>query len=122
MKYLKKFNEDKKQELQDFCNDYLVSLIDDGFEIWVMLVKNYTMIRIDTNNKFNWDDVKDYIIPFIILLNDDQDIKQIIFQFTDNQAIFNKHIVNNRDNNILDIINDTYRTSNEIQCINIWLN
>ena len=39
MKHLRRFNEsvNKEEELQDFCETYLAYLLDDGFEVSVVI-------------------------------------------------------------------------------------
>jgi len=86
MKYLKKFNESidlesKKKELQEFCDDYLASLTDNDYIVYVDIrlpkIDNELTICIYRNNpivnnhlNFKYDDIKDYIIPFISMLED----------------------------------------------------
>ena len=78
MKYLKRFNEGfNLEEIQDFCEGSLVYLIDEGFEVntetlYDHFKKNseYICITISKGReKFDWDNVKDYIIPFITILS-----------------------------------------------------
>lgn len=81
MKHLKKFNESLigKSDIESICNDYLAYLLDD-YEIEVLEygTANDRRIQIDFYRsvngfyeKFNWYDVKDTLIPFIQILNDD---------------------------------------------------
>ncbi len=82
MKYLRKFNEaiDGKFgiELQQFCDDYLAYLIDNGFSVEVkdgtipsgrskviMIEKKKDR---DTQFWFSWKEVEDDFIPFYTLL------------------------------------------------------
>lgn len=76
MKYLKKFlenlNECELQELQEFCDNSLVYLIDDGFVIDFFGKVNddfHLIILNKQKNVFNWNDIKDYYIPFLKLLS-----------------------------------------------------
>lgn len=87
MKYLKKFNENNnKEELIKFCNDYLSYLLDDdAFEYKIEqpapifeISYEITLKRKD-NDKFEWDDIKDYFIPFTNVLNDEFYLIEIIF-------------------------------------------
>lgn len=85
MRYLKSFNEklglNNKTELLDFCETSLAYLIDDGFSInckfgnvsaGVIIIE---LEKIDNlNHSFLWDQVKDYYIPFLQLLNNRYDI------------------------------------------------
>lgn len=51
-------------------SEYLISLKDNGFEI----LNNETTIRIQNDRPFKLEEVKDDLIPFIHILNDDHDI------------------------------------------------
>jgi len=87
MKHLKKFNEDNIinniKELTDSC---LISLKDDGYEIsydYSLISQNKVCISIPdskyqgSDKFFYYTDVKDYFIPYITLLSDDYNIKDI---------------------------------------------
>lgn len=87
MKYLKKFNENNnKEELIQFCNDYLSYLLDDDAYEYIIeqpapifeISYEITLKRKD-NDKFDWDDIKDYFIPFTNVLNDEFYLIEIIF-------------------------------------------
>ena len=82
MIYLKRFNEgleeDRTDEIQNFCNDYLVDLLDMGYIIKVINIpspKKHNIYNINfssiKNHNFNytWDDIKDYFIPFFEFLS-----------------------------------------------------
>ena len=84
--YLKRFNESNifSEELISFCNNYLASIIDDGFIIkkysenndYVILrlikIKKYAdrNRRYDTTSDFKWNSIKDSFIPFFKVLDD----------------------------------------------------
>ena len=84
MRYLKSFNEGRKSttdELKEFSEDCLAYLLDDGFEITTYTMPHNdrsAVIWIDkpgpnkgqikTRIGFEWDEVKDYYIPFVQLL------------------------------------------------------
>lgn len=82
MKHLKRFNEGVKDinKLQSFCHDYLAYLYDAGFNADVEFQYNHnnknsqyigiTIKKSDTTT-FYWENVKDYIIPFITILSED---------------------------------------------------
>ena len=85
MKYLIKFNEsvnsdNQTEEIQNFCNIYLVDLLDLGYEIDVRrlfeLEQPYYSIRIE-NNKVDlmWSEIKDFFIPFFEFLKEKYRIK-----------------------------------------------
>jgi hypothetical protein len=90
MKHLKKFNEglqlDEVNELKDFCETSLAYLIDEGFEVSCrdesstnfvgkrQTQEDLIMITLYLPNvprlkQFDWNDVKDYYIPFLQLLS-----------------------------------------------------
>jgi hypothetical protein len=84
MIYLKDFNESFRapssfrEEIQEFCENYLAYLIDDDFSIETNLYHldpvsvSFVLIRRFTGEDepiiFSWNDVKDYYIPFIQML------------------------------------------------------
>lgn len=88
MRYIKPFNENKDNfvdELKDFCETSLVYLLDDGYNVSLYIKdkvkypeKNHVIVSLDltpenqatiaTYQKFYWDDVKNYYIPFLQLL------------------------------------------------------
>lgn len=89
MKYLKRIFESKvgidKDELMDFCEMNLAYLLDDGdFRIDIeyfddligqdlVVIKLVKMVEFDTDVRvttmYQWQEVKDYIVPFIVQLN-----------------------------------------------------
>jgi hypothetical protein len=88
MRYLKSFNEgfkdveEKKRQLQDYCDGYLAYLYDEGFRVNITDFKGYGMYleimiikKVDTNRiKFSFDEVKDYFISFYKMLQQDYDL------------------------------------------------
>ena len=84
MKHLKKFNEslqtNEVDELKDFCETSLAYLLDDGYKVSVSMMdkvkypeKQHIIVSLGLMEtwgyqKFNWDDVKDYYIPFLQML------------------------------------------------------
>ena len=79
MKYLKMFNESTNEdEFRDFCDYCLACLIDNGYHQFVedfgTTYKIFIERRVISNGfpvikKFEWNDVKNEIIPFIELLS-----------------------------------------------------
>lgn len=92
MKYLKRIFESVNiDELKDFCESNLIYLIDEGFTIEVIdntdssFKKEFAGVTIRLskydrttnsllgtykyNKDFNWNDIKDYYIPFLIRLS-----------------------------------------------------
>ena len=91
MKYLKKFLITEGvalDELQSFCDNTLVELIDEGFKVVVNQSKDkgdyyHTSILLrkfhgDRNDIFSWSDYKDDIIPFIEYLYEKYDCDERI--------------------------------------------
>lgn len=86
MKYLRKFNEGvSTEDIRDFCESSFVYLMDEGFTIKIFssddprtsLPKGQFNIWLQKDNArsfFKWDDVKDYYIPFLQLLDNRYDI------------------------------------------------
>lgn len=99
MKFILEFNpwKDKLsnyeiEDLKDFCNGYLVYLIDEGY-----FIKTHQNINLSSKNEFGitkititygeftkrydfrWEDVKDYMIPFFVGLSKSYNIKKISF-------------------------------------------
>ena len=84
MIYLKRYNESFRapssfrEEIQEFCENCLAYLIDDDFSIKTNLYGldpvsvSFVLIRRfsgeDEPISFSWDDVKDYYIPFLQML------------------------------------------------------
>ena len=76
MKYLLKFNEDVSDEyelnqLKEFCNENLVSLIDEGYYLFFdesELNGVKIFLSNDEKQKFKWSDVKDEFLPFLEIL------------------------------------------------------
>ena len=92
MKHLKKFNESlNKEDLQDFCENYLAYLLDEGYSIESLMVSrdsrdgimmmNDNLIIFKKGDRpddvplnspeflFSWDEIKDQFIPFIHMLS-----------------------------------------------------
>lgn len=89
MRYLKMFNEklnlNDKVDLLDFCETSLAYLMDDGFSIdckfsnvrnGVVIIELEKIDNLNQRSSFLWDQVKDYYIPFLQLLNKRYDIIQ----------------------------------------------
>lgn len=88
MKYLRKYESDVfssgiKHQLQDFCEGNLAYLLDENFEVRVEKYTEYYQIEIQKLRSleaeeyeilFKWNDVKDYIIPFIQRLSNSYEL------------------------------------------------
>ena len=86
MRYLKNFNESyiisNTDQLQEFCEWNLATLLDNGYKFQVEYDEwnddndgFYIDIESDKfGTFFSWDDVKDYVIPFMMILKDKYDI------------------------------------------------
>ena len=84
MKHLKRFNEslqsDEVDQLKDFCEMSLAYLLDDGYKVSVSMMdkvkypeKQNIIVSLGLKGNmgyrlFDWNDVKDYYIPFIQML------------------------------------------------------
>jgi hypothetical protein len=90
MRYLKRYNESVSEEdLRDFCESSMAYLIDEGFTIKIhgqrttpfsSLPKGHFNIWLQKDNAksfFKWDEVKDYYIPFLQLLSNRYDIRNL---------------------------------------------
>ena len=85
MKHLRGFNESSagltQEEIKDFCEINLAYLLDDGMDI---LMDEYNIVDKfgyevilslkDVDNK-RWIDIKDQVIPFLIRLKNEYDLK-----------------------------------------------
>lgn len=83
MRHLRKFNESiNKDELVEFCENYLAYLLDDGYSIeaseigfdeYLLVLRNEnrpTNVPIDSPELlFTWEGVKDQFIPFLHMLS-----------------------------------------------------
>ena len=133
MEYIKSFNENQNSEileLKDFCEINLAYLLDHGIELEVVenpggfksfiLIKvrlyiyKRTLIKINKFTLFfsEWDNLKDYIIPFITRLNNEYLVQKEI-NFLKKAG---NHMV--KTNSIID---DTVPNFYEVRCIYIWL-
>jgi hypothetical protein len=88
MRYLKTFESiDLEKDLRDFCETYLAYLLDGDFELSVIwqghnpfLVPynryNINLVKLNDYGAtgFTWNEVKDYYIPFLHMLNKDYEI------------------------------------------------
>lgn len=96
MKYIKLFEQqwqqpDQDEELLDFSMDSLAYLMDDGYKVIVETSSDvYDAIRIrkgDGNpfvppyirEGFNWNEVKDIILPYLIRVNRKYDLETVSF-------------------------------------------
>jgi hypothetical protein len=85
MKHLKSFKEAKKadyKELDRLCKDYLAYLIDMGFEVKVIEMGKNAAISIEAEPGYKWVDIKDHIIPFLILIKDDYKLFELKIFFS----------------------------------------
>jgi len=90
MRYLKSFNESVdsfSDDLQDFCNQYLAYLLDEGFTVTLdNKFQDFYTIRlslgrvnynwVEADSEFLWDSVKDHYVPFLQMLARTYDLKQ----------------------------------------------
>ena len=127
MRYLRKFNESfsKVHNLEEFCENYLAHLLDDGFKFKVetaddagMLDCSYLItfafkeiidynMRYDDEHEFTWSEIKDTFIPFVTMLNNSYNIFEIYFNITKATQNFTVNI----DSLIADEIDDVIKDS-----------
>lgn len=92
MKHIKKFNEarsskdrmyeSKYDEIQDLCEGSLAFLLDEGYEFNIRPEKygrnrSFIFLLYKDYQFMNWEDIKDYFIPFLDRLKDKCDIKEL---------------------------------------------
>lgn len=86
------WSRDQKNELKEYCETNLAYLIDDGFFIRVGQLSSESnhnvQIQItkhgEVREEFEWSEVKDQIIPFVLRLERKYDIEKIRFLGEDN--------------------------------------
>ena len=76
MKYIKLF--EGFNNLEDFCNSYLAYLLDEDFKFDITEMKGCCKLIISNDDIFNWDNVKDYIIPFFEVLCENYNVYNYI--------------------------------------------
>ena len=96
MKHIRKFKESLNiniTELQNFCNDNLAYLIDDGFKVKCTSHRTFKesgyYSRVGINkpyNIYNWYDVRDDIIPFISTLSKEYNILPYVYFYISTEA------------------------------------
>lgn len=79
MKHLKRFNESisglDKEEVQEFCENYLAYLLDDDYYLLIVEGPVYFKINFSSNKNYpftlanEWDIIKDNFIPFLSMLD-----------------------------------------------------
>lgn len=109
MKHLKKFNEAvNKQELKEFCEEYLAYLMDEGFEIEIVSEDGLEFIHIyDYQDRpFQWSEVKDHFIPFLRMLELNYNLED---KRKGNLVCFDSWPHNHRMYNLNQILNDNLR-------------
>ena len=97
MRYLKSFRESmvNSHDLQDFCEQYLAYLLDDGFKVIIdNKYEDLFTIRLtqssdngnwlESDNPFIWDSIKDHYVPFLQMLSRNYKISD----FAGNKQIF----------------------------------
>lgn len=94
MKYIKKFeytDKSKEDRLKYFCETHLSYLLDDGFNIEIIYgyaqeCYNIILSRLDNESYqgFTWSEIKDSLVPFLTLLNNEYDI---LSEFSDTPSL-----------------------------------
>lgn len=99
MKYIKLFEDLFEDNLQDFCDTYLAYLKDEEFNVYINPMGNRTEISIFIRdfryggNPFEWDNVKDHIIPFLEILRRNYN--------TNDEVLFYLFYTKNKTNRVL---------------------
>lgn len=113
MKYIKLFEDLFEDNLQDFCDTYLAYLKDEGFNIYINPMGNRTETTIYLRdfryggNPFEWDNVKDHIIPFLEMLRRNYNTNDEVLFYTKNKthrvmATSKQNIQSTIDDNLID--------------------
>lgn len=115
MKYLRKFNESQK-DFEEMCKNYLSYLSDDGFSLKFSKITDILFITklnvVKCNEPFQWDDIKDTIIPFITVLNSEYNISITFFQLSiDYAKKYPYKDYEKVDYNIKEILNDNIKVA-----------
>lgn len=78
MKYLKYYERIDYRELESICKEHLAYLMDIGFEVSLPVIEDECALtirpispqgRFGEHNNFRWSDIKDYIIPFLTIID-----------------------------------------------------
>ena len=81
MKHLRRYNESSedltREEVQDFCEINLAYLMDEGLKVFVDEFGYGVILSLKDVDQMNrkWIDIKDQIIPFLIRLKNEYDLK-----------------------------------------------
>ena len=134
MKHIKRFNEaldeNFREELQDFCELNLAYLLDEGTEIKIEYqYSTMHMLTITLDEPTGWPSIKDHMIPFLIILNNQYDIIKVAYSNTSNKkptphdvsikAIVLKHPIANRTLDIPFLIKDLIENKNTLYSFQI---
>ncbi len=119
MKYLLKFNEDVSEEseldiLKQFCDENLVSLIDEGYDFYFDETElNGVKIFLSNDNrqKFKWSDVKDEFLQFLEMLISKYNVY-------DDEIYFNMYY----DKNVRADVNDLLENEDSSKLRNLGVN
>lgn len=109
MKYIKLFEDLFEDNLQDFCDTYLAYLKDEEFNVYINPMGNRTEISIFIRdfryggNPFEWDNVKDHIIPFLEILRRNYNTNDEVLFYTKNKT---NRVLATSKQNIQSIIDD----------------
>ena len=72
------------EELQDFCDNNLAYLLDEGTEIQIVEQpgghEGLHLIRILLDEAKPWDDIKDHMIPFLTRLQNQYEITDDVYK------------------------------------------
>ena len=120
MKYIKKFLIKESvdiEEVQDFCDNALAYLLDEGFEVSTYNGSTYISILLKIpKDLFYWSEYKDDIIPFIQILKDNG------YEFT--KLILNTWYFGTKEYTLNDVLNDKpseIDNTNQLMNLNILI-
>lgn len=107
-----------EEKIQELIDQYLAFLSDDGFDIKLIDEDQdgfYAMIIYITlpKNNFKWDDIMDYIIPFLHILSNDYNFTILTNSQNKKNVIKQDDIINNEEK-VYDNIKDLLFNSLEI--------
>jgi hypothetical protein len=109
MKYLKIYEHyNSKLEIKEFCGWYLATLLDTGGILEITESKGFYWINIYVGSTTDdscveWNQLKDYIIPFLIVLSEKYDLEddvQLAVKFKNMKVHYKLHF------ELDDVIND----------------
>ncbi len=124
---IKRFNESSESEMIDFCNSHLAYLRDKGMvSVYRSDLHNNKYISLfigRSSKRFNWVDIRDEYIPFLLLFNEKFNIDHIIlFDYLGtNNPPSERSLHNDMRFSVENIINDEIPNDASFKSISIAL-